>query len=156
MSEDTTQCTLCALNVIVSIFLFLLILPTSGVSIASFVIAGKYWHDSCSNTFMDLSTWLVINASFSVGYVFGGLLLAYLLYKLGTQSFFFYFLFGTCLFGIFKLIWNIIGSVIFFHGSMACKSLALPLWNMGLAVLIIQWLIFAVIILMLITRWLSN
>ena len=147
MGADTAECSMHCLNLIVGVLLFLITLPTLGVSIASYVIASENWDETCAGGFMRAQTWLVVNSTISLAYVIGGLVMCYLYYKLNKVDFFGYLMVGTVIIVPIKLIWNIIGAVVLFKNSSSCAEEADSLWSMALAVLVIQWVIMGISIL---------
>lgn len=141
MGADTDECTFYMLNIIAGVSLFLLTLPTAVVAIVSYVIAAQYWDQTCSSRLMSLSTWLVVNATLSMAYTVGGLLLLWMYCKLNRKEFTGWFLVATLLIVPVKLVWNIVGAVVLFRDGGSCQTEANTLWSMTLAVLIIQWII---------------
>ncbi len=109
-------------------------------SIASIVIGTQYMASTCDlNSFIRLSTWLIVYGSVNL---FGVVCAALVVYMLATEHY------ATMavnigyliVLGLFGLAWNIVGAVALFRDSMSCQSAAYSLWAMTLAVLIIQWI----------------
>ena len=126
--------------------IFLLWLVTHGIPelviiILAIVFGTEYWNNNCGGTMMPLPIWLVVLGSVAtVALVVSGITIffkddEYGLHVLGSSLF---------TFGVFLIIWNIVGAVALFRDSSECKKVAKPLWNVVLAILIIQWILMCI------------
>ena len=124
-------------------FLVQIIILSTGVPIASFVIASHHKDASCGqNGIVSLPTWLIVNGAVVLGFgvVNTGVLLgAYLKESIKLGFVWMGIIIVQSLFII--LPWNIIGAISLFRDSASCRyGSAHAMWAITLASLIFQWI----------------
>lgn len=140
------------LNIISGLLIFLLVVPSIPIAISSWSIGGQYMNSTCADNLvshnksvMSLSTWLIINAIATVGYCIIGILLFFKIIKSCNSVNYYVFIGASSMILLFfKIIWNILGAILLFVRGETCYTEAKPLWDLTLAILIIQWLIFVI------------
>lgn len=109
-------------------------------SIASLVIGTQYMTSLCDvNSFIRLSTWLIVYGSVNLAAVCCAILVVIMLAIEHDSTIIVNYSY-TIGFGLFGLAWNIVGAVALFRDSAGCQTAAYSMWAMTLAVLIIQWI----------------
>lgn len=121
--------------------IFTVFLPEFCVSIASFIIAAQNSHTTCDDqSVILLSTWLNINGFVGICFVVCTLVLGVFAVSSEEPMIMCPLVIIIILFSLFNIAWNIVGAVALFRDSMACQTVAHPLWAMTLASLILQWI----------------
>ena len=124
------------LKIVFALVLLFLVCVSATFSIVSIVIGAQNLNSTCdASSFIRLSIWLIVYGSVNLIVLAGflapnGRVISVLIYVTDI---------------IWNLAWNIVGAVALFRDSALCQSESQTLWGMTLAVLIWQWLHFAVI-----------
>ena len=123
--------------VILCVFVFS---PGIILSIAALSIGGMYNRITCDGTMMPLPVWLQIYGGLELSMI--SILCLLLVIGIIKENHIMLFVFEILhiIFIIFGLCWNIVGAVALFRDGMDCIIDARPVWDMTLALLIIQWL----------------
>ncbi len=121
-------------------FFFTGVIPTLGLAIAQFVIAGQNTDIDCDDgAVVALSTWLYACAAVSLASSFSVLCLLGFMLSGHIKSAASLFCCIICPSGFFLLAWNIVGAVALFRDSEDCMKEAESIWIMVLVVLCFQW-----------------
>ena len=87
--------------------------------------------ESCSDSFIHLAVWMIVQGAIML-FVSVGFIPAILLGPIGL---FVYAIVAT-LYGVFNVIWSIIGAVVLWRDSLACEDLDPIFYSAGMAVVI--------------------
>jgi hypothetical protein len=125
-----------------SCFFFVILLPTVGLSVSSFIVAFENMNTQCDDKGDDiirLSTWLFINSG-SALWIITIYISLFVLFMICEQ----YKFLIMCsiiyvLNWLFVIGWNVVGAIQLFKHSEDCRLQAESLWIMVLIALIFQW-----------------
>lgn len=128
-------------SVCIGSILFILLVPSIGLSVATLVIGSGSYSVECddSDAVVSLSTWLITYGSTNIGiaviYIISGFLLIFA-EKSAAGILFTTLILSTC----WNLAWSVIGGVSLFAGAMDCLENATAMGIMTVVTLGLQWL----------------
>lgn len=102
------------------------------LGIVAIIYGADNLKEMCSDSFLHLSIWLIVQGAVMLFVVVGGLPLKCFLGDCGTRL---YFLIAG-LYSLFELIWVIIGGVILWRDSTACQDLDPTFYTASMVVVI--------------------
>lgn len=122
------------------VLLLLILAPLLAFAIVALVLGKVHSDTTCDlDAVISLSGWLVVYGATGIAFVGAFVMLAGTFYI--TNGISLILLFGFLfLYNLFSIAWNIIGAVALFRDGMDCRDENSVLWNMTLAVLILQWI----------------
>lgn len=127
-------------GIFVCIVVTFIIIPGVALSIASLIVAVNNQDATCDdNSFISLSTWLIVFASVNFGILFAIVIAGVACISSKGAGIAIYII-TIIVSTLWTIAWNIVGAVALFRDSMDCLDQTSSIWGMTLAVLILQWI----------------